>query len=159
MMKKATTIPGKKPSQSEVIKTEIVCPNDTNPMGILQGGKLVQWMDIAAAVCAQNHSEHIAVTASIDNVSFKRPAKIGDVIIIKANITRAFNTSMEIFVEAYVKSLKVDVPHLINEAYFTFVVLSENGKDVSFIPVLPETKLELEKHDRALEHKLQKFKD
>lgn len=149
---------GKRPSLSEVIKTEIVFPNDANPMGILQGGRLVQWMDIAAAVCAQNHSEYIAVTASIDNVSFKRPAKIGDVIIIKANITRAFNTSMEIFVEAYVKSLKVDVPHLINEAYFTFVVISEDGHGISVIPVLPETKLELERYEMALEHKMKKLK-
>lgn len=145
----------KRPSISEVIKTEIVCPNDANPMGILQGGKLVQWMDIAAAVCAQNHSEHIAVTASIDNVSFKRPAKIGDVIIIKANITRAFNTSMEIFTEAFVKSLHSDTPQLINEAYFTFVVpdLKEN---FSLPQVDPETKLEVERFEKALENKLKK---
>lgn len=147
---------GKKPSLSEVIKTEIVCPNDTNPMGILQGGRLVQWMDIAAAVCAQNHSEYIAVTASIDNVSFRRPAKIGDVIIIKANITRAFNTSMEIFVEAYVKSLKNEIPLLINEAYFTFVALKEDENAVSVMPVLPETKLEFERYDKALENRLKK---
>ncbi|MBK7816171.1 MAG: hypothetical protein IPJ60_00645 [Sphingobacteriaceae bacterium] len=86
--------------------TEIVCPNDTNPMGILQGGRLVQWMDIASAVCAQNHSEHICVTASIDSVKFKSPAKVGDIITIKARITRAFNSSMEIFVQAWAKKLE-----------------------------------------------------
>ena len=80
----------KSPKDSETIMTQVVCPNDTNPMGILQGGKLVQWMDIASAVCAQNHAENICVTASIDSVKFKSPAKVGDIITIKAKITRAF---------------------------------------------------------------------
>lgn len=86
----------KTPKHSETIMTEVVCPNDTNPMGILQGGRLVQWMDIASAVCTQNHAEHICVTASIDSVKFKSPAKVGDIITIKARITRSFNSSMEI---------------------------------------------------------------
>lgn len=90
----------KTPKESETIMTEVVCPNDTNPMGILQGGKLVQWMDIASAVCAQNHAEHICVTASIDSVKFKTPAKVGDIITIQAKMTRAFSSSMEIFVQA-----------------------------------------------------------
>ena len=62
----------KTPTASETIKTEVVCPNDTNPMGILQGGRLVEWMDIAAAVCAQTHAEKICVTASIDKVDFNK---------------------------------------------------------------------------------------
>ena len=65
----------KRIASSNVIKTEIVCHNDANPMGILQGGKLVQWMDIAAAVCAQTHSKSICVTASINEISFKNSAK------------------------------------------------------------------------------------
>ena len=91
---------------SKTIKTEVVCPNDTNPMGILQGGRLVQWMDIAAAVCAQTHSGKICVTASIDTVSFKRPAYVGEIVTIEARITRAFTTSMEIMVSALSRLLR-----------------------------------------------------
>ncbi|MBK7310211.1 MAG: acyl-CoA thioesterase [Sphingobacteriaceae bacterium] len=127
----------KPPSLSETIMTEIVCPNDTNPMGILQGGRLVQWMDIASAVCAQNHSEHICVTASIDSVKFKSPAKVGDIITIKARITRAFNSSMEIFVQAWAKKVRGQQAYLINESYFTFVALDDNAKPVAVPTVKP----------------------
>src|ERR1019366_1029322 len=95
----------KRPAASLTIKTEVVCPNDTNPMGILQGGRLVQWMDIAAAVCAQTHAEKICVTASINQVDFNAPAKVGDIITIRASLTRAFNSSMEIFVESFAKNV------------------------------------------------------
>ena len=86
----------------------MVCPNDTNPMGLLQGGRLVEWMDIAAAVCAQTHSGKICVTASINHVDFNAAAKIGDIITIHAKITRAFHTSMEIFVKAYARKVLVE---------------------------------------------------
>jgi len=123
------------PKSSETIVTEVVCPNDTNPMGFLLGGRLVQWMDIASAVCAQNHAEKICVTASIDSVKFKHPAKVGDIITINAKITRAFNSSMEIFVEAWAKKILSQKAYLINEAYFTFVAIDDNG-DATTIPAV-----------------------
>jgi acyl-CoA hydrolase len=123
------------PKNSETIVTEVVCPNDTNPMGFLLGGRLVQWMDIASAVCAQNHAEKICVTASIDSVKFKHPAKVGDIITINAKITRAFNSSMEIFVEAWAKKILSQKAYLINEAYFTFVAIDDNG-DATTIPAV-----------------------
>ena len=95
----------KVPADSITVKTEVVCPNDANPMGMLQGGRLVEWMDIAAAVCAQTHSGKICVTASINQVDFNQPAKTGDIITITATITRAFNTSMEIFVQAFARKV------------------------------------------------------
>ena len=93
------------PSASETIKTEVVCPNDSNPMGILQGGKLVEWMDIAAAVCAQTHAGKICVTASINHVDFNAAATVGDIVTIHATITRAFNSSMEIFVRSFARKV------------------------------------------------------
>lgn len=129
----------KTPKESETIMTEVVCPNDTNPMGILQGGRLVQWMDIASAVCAQNHAEHICVTISIDSVKFKLPAKVGDVVTIKARITRAFNSSMEIFVEAWAKKIISQKKYLINQAYFSFVAIDENGAPAIVPAVKPTT--------------------
>lgn len=123
---------------SETIKTEVVCPNDTNPMGILQGGRLVAWMDIAGAVCAQTHAGKICVTVSIDRVDFKIPAKIGDIITIKAVITRSFKTSMEIYVRAYARQVKENENKLISDAYFRFVALDDKGKPVSVPGLVPD---------------------
>lgn len=118
----------KTPSYSETIKTEVVCPNDTNPMGILQGGRLVQWMDIAVAVSAQTHADGICVTASIDNVKFYHSAKVGDILTIRARVTRAFNTSMEIMVEAFVRDVYHNNPKPLSLAYFTFVAIDKEAK-------------------------------
>lgn len=147
------------PEESEIIKTEVVCPNDTNPMGILQGGRLVEWMDIAAAICAQTHTEKICVTASIMEVDFKVAAKIGDIISVKAKITRSFQTSMEIFVQSFARNVHEGKNKLISEAYFTFVALSENEKATPvIIPVKPVTILEKKQFRSALKRKKSRMK-
>jgi acyl-CoA hydrolase len=143
----------KSPSESETIMTEIIFPNDTNPMGIVQGGRVVQLMDIASAVCAQVHSGRIAVTASIDQVHFKQPAKLGDVLTIRARITRVFNTSMEIYAEVTAKRLPDMKPFLTNYAYFTFVALDEQQKPVTINPVKPSTSFDKITYRKALYRK------
>lgn len=147
----------KTPKESETIMTEVVCPNDTNPMGILQGGKLVQWMDIASAVCAQNHAEHICVTASIDSVKFKTPAKVGDIITIKAKMTRAFSSSMEIFVQAWSKKVVSQKAYLINEAYFTFVAIDDYGNPSEIRGLKPSTVEEKKEYAAAVKRKNQRL--
>lgn len=144
---------GKSPSYSATIKTEVVCPNDTNPLGILQGGRLVQWMDIAAAVCAQTHADGICVTASIDKVRFFTAAKVGDILTIKATITRAFNTSMEIKVEVSVRNATDHTPKPLSIAWFTFVAIDEQAKKRPVAPVLPETEEEKKEYNLAGERK------
>lgn len=148
-----STAKAKAPSCSETFKTEVVCPNDTNPMGLLQGGRLVGWMDIAAAVCAQTHAGKICVTASIYKVGFKQGAKVGDIIYINAKITRAFKASMEIFVNAYAKKVLEDRKYLISDAYFSFVALDKKGKATSVPEVLPESHTEKEQYDAALKRR------
>ncbi len=141
IIKKKTSI------ESNTTKTEVVCPNDTNPMGILQGGRLVEWMDIAAAVCAQTHAEKICVTASINHVDFVQSAMVGDIITINAKITRAFKSSMEILVKAYARKVLEGEHYLISEAYFTFVALNKIGESTmvnQFVPTTPEEELEFE---------------
>lgn len=140
----------KNPSDSEIIKTEVVCPNDANPMGILQGGRLVEWMDIGAAVCAQTHSGKICVTASINHVDFNASAKVGDIISICAKITRAFNSSMEIFVESYARKVLDGKKYLISDAYFSFVALDENGKASPVIELKPVSASEKKQFKVAL---------
>ena len=147
------SIKAKSPYSSEVTKTEVVCPNDTNPMGIVQGGRLVEWMDVAAAVCAQTHAGKICVTASINHVNFYEAAKIGNIITINARITRAFKTSMEIFVQTFARNVLAGKKYLISEAYFTFVALDENGKAVAVNAVKPVTPSEKKQYDAALYRK------
>ncbi len=148
----------KTPRMSETTMTEIVCPNDTNPMGILQGGRLVQWMDIASAVCAQNHAENICVTASIDSVIFKSAAKVGDIITIKAKITRSFNSSMEICVHAWAKMVLSQKPYLINEAYFTFVAIDRHATPTVVPGVKPQTASEKKEYVLAGKRKKERLK-
>lgn len=140
----------KSPSVSETIKTEVVCPNDTNPMGILQGGKLVEWMDIAAAVCAQTHAGKICVTASINHVDFNAAAKVGDIVTVCARITRAFNSSMEILVQAFARKVLEGQKYLISEAYFTFVALNDLGSATTVVAVKPVTAEEKKQFNAAL---------
>lgn len=148
----------KLPSASVTVKTEVVCPNDTNPMGMLQGGQLVHWMDIAAAVCAQVHAEKICVTASIDSMNFRAPAKVGDIITIQAKITRAFMSSMEIWVRAWGKNVTGKESTLLSEAYFTFVALDNDTTPAKLPALKPETEEEMEQYEEALKRKQEKTK-
>lgn len=143
----------KAPSDSEIIMTEIVFPNDTNPMGILQGGKLMHWMDTASAICAQTHSGKISVTASIDRVVFKNPIHLGDIVTLKAKITRAFKTSMEIIVEVKSRNVAKMQNTITNTAYFTFVALDENGKPVVIPAITTTTEEEKKEYENALKRK------
>ncbi len=143
----------KTPKDSEIIMTEIVFPNDTNPMGILQGGRLMHWMDIASAVCAQTHSARISVTVSIDKVYFKHPVHLGDMLTIKAKISRVFKTSMEIYVEVWARKVKNSELFLTNHAYFTFVALDDNASPTSIPPIKPSTAEEKKHYSSALKRK------
>jgi acyl-CoA hydrolase len=146
----------KKTAESETIMTEVVFPNDANPMGMLQGGKLMQWMDTASAVCAQTHAERIAVTVSIDKVVFRNPAKVGDIITINARITGAFETSMEVFVQAWARKVISRETYLINEAYFTFVALDDLGHPTRVPKLVPVTKKERELAGQAAHRRKEK---
>ena len=108
--------------------TEMIMPNDTNPMGNLMGGYLMRWMDIVAAICAGKHCEAHVVTAAVDNISFQKPINLGDVITLEASVTRAFRTSVEIYVEVFANDIKGQSPRRCNDAYFTFVALDDEKK-------------------------------
>lgn len=143
----------KTPEDSKTTMTEVVFPNDTNPMGIVQGGRIIQLMDIACAICAQTHSGKIAVTASIDKVSFKQPARLGDILMITATITRVFNTSMEIHAEVWSKRLPEMKPFQTNDAYFVFVALDDKAKPIAVMPLEPITLEEKKQYRDALKRR------
>ncbi|MXV51438.1 acyl-CoA thioesterase [Pedobacter sp. HMF7647] len=140
----------KTPSDSLVVMNELVLPNDTNMLHNLMGGRMLHWMDIAAAICAQKHCNSIAVTASVDNVSFKHAIKLGDVITINAKVTRAFNTSVEVKLEVWAQNIPSGTRVKSNEAYYTFVAVDNTGKVKPVQPIQPETEEEIKLYDGAL---------
>jgi len=140
----------KKIQESKTIMTEMVMPNDTNPLNNLMGGNLMRWMDVAAAVCAGKHCEAHVVTASVDHVSFQSAIRMGEVVTLKAKATKAFNTSVEVYVEVFAADIKGGNARRCNHAYFTFVALDdETKKPIAVPPVLPLTNEEQQLFDGA----------
>lgn len=128
----------KKVEESRTVMTEMIMPNDTNPMGNLMGGYLMRWMDIVAAICAGKHCQAHVVTAAVDHISFQNPILLGDVITLEAKVTRAFNSSVEIYVEVFANDIKGQNPRRCNHAYFSFVALDDKRKNpIPVPPVLP----------------------
>ncbi|MCJ8210076.1 acyl-CoA thioesterase [Mucilaginibacter sp. RS28] len=140
----------KTPAGSYTVMNELVLPNDTNTLGNLMGGRLLYWMDIAAAMSAQKHCNRMVVTASVDNVSFKQPIKLGDAVMIEAVVTRAFNTSVEVRLDVWAQNIPSNTKIKSNEAYYTFVALDQNNVTVPVPELHPETEHEKQLYDGAL---------
>lgn len=110
-------------SESGTIMTQMIMPNDTNPLGNLMGGILMKWLDIAGGICAAKHCESHVVTASVDHVSFQDGIKLGEVITLRAKVTRAWNTSVEVFVEVIANDITGAGARKSNHAYLSFVAI------------------------------------
>ena len=135
---------------SVTIMTEMVLPNDTNTLHNLMGGRLMHWMDIVAAIAAQKHCNRIVVTASADNISFKEPINLGNVVTLRSQVTRAFNSSMEVFIEVTAEDIPANKKIMTHRAFFTFVAVDQNGKPIEVPEVVPETAEEIEFFEGAL---------
>ena len=140
----------KKANESLVVMTELVLPNDTNNFGNLMGGRLMYWMDIAAALAAMKHCAAPVVTASVDNISFQTPIKIGNVVHIEAKVTRAFSSSMEVHMNVWGEDAIQQYRYKSNEAYYTFVALDPNSKPRKINSLIPETEDEIKLYEGAL---------
>lgn len=140
----------KKASESLTVMTELVLPNDTNLYENLMGGRLMYWMDIAAALSAQKHSSAPVVTASVDNISFENPIKLGNVVHIEAKVSRAFNSSMEVHLKVWGEDILQQYKYKSNEAYYTFVALDPNRKPRTVPQLEPETEGEKKLFESAL---------
>jgi acyl-CoA hydrolase len=140
----------KSPKESFTIMNELVLPNDTNPLNNLMGGRLLHWMDIAAAISAQKHCNNIVVTASVDNVSFRHAIKLGDVITIEAKVTRAFSTSMEVRLDVWAENIPSGTRIRSNDAFYTFVALNNEGKPIGVPEIEPETEMDKKLFEGAL---------
>jgi acyl-CoA hydrolase len=140
----------KTPKDSKITMTELVLPNDTNVFGNLMGGRLLYWMDIAAALCAGKHCNTPVVTVSVDNISFLNPVKLGNAVHIHASISRAFNSSMEIHLRVWGEDYMAQKKYESNEAYYTFVALDMDRRPMSVPAIEPETADEKKLFDGAL---------
>ena len=138
------------PRESFVVMTELVLPNDTNGLTNLMGGRLMHLMDIVAAISAQRHSNRIVVTASVDNVSFKHPIKLGNVVTLNAKVTRAFSSSMEVHIDVWSEDIPSNIKVKSNEAFFTFVAVDQGGRPIDVPDLVPETDDEKKLYDGAL---------
>ena len=143
----------KHPKDSLAINTMIVMPNDTNTLGNLNGGVLLYHLDIIAAITGQRHSNSVVVTASVNHVSFPNPIKLADVVTMKAKVSRAFKSSMEVFIDVFIEDHKTGTQIKCNEAIYTFVAIDENNNPIKIPKLVPETEEEITRYEGALRRK------
>ncbi len=123
---------------SVVEMSELVLPNDVNLLNNLKGGRLMHWIDIAAAITASRHSNHIVATVSIDNLIFKHPVRLGEMVRLVATLQSVGTTSMNIKVTVWAENLQTGRVIQTNEAHLVFVALDDNGRPT------PVPKLQIE---------------
>jgi len=143
----------KAPKESLTVLTDIVLPGETNPLGNLFGGELLARMDRACSIAAQRHSRRIVVTASVNHVAFNKAVPVGSVVTIEAKVSRAFTSSMEIYVDVWVEDRESRERTIVNEGIYTFVAVDRAGTPVKVPEIKPETKLEKERYEGALRRK------
>lgn len=141
------------PHESLTVTTELVLPNDTNALGNLFGGRLLQWMDTTSAIAAHRHCKRVVVTATVNNVSFKEPIKLGSMVTLEAKVSRAFSSSMEVFIDVFVEDAVTGIRKKSNEAIYTFVAIDQNGSPLPVPELIPETEEEITRFDGALRRK------
>ena len=141
------------PSDSKTILTDLVLPSETNPLNNLFGGELLARMDRAASIAARRHSRRIVVTASVNHVAFNKTVPLGSVVTVQAKVSRAFKTSMEIYIDVWTEDRESGICSRANEAIYTFVAVDEQGQPVPVPQLNPESVEEKERYDAALRRK------
>lgn len=143
----------KTPEESKTIMTDLVLPSETNPINNLFGGELLARMDRASSIAARRHSRRIVVTASVNHVAFNRAVPLGSVVTIEAKVSRAFKSSMEVFMDVWIEDRESGLRSKANEAIYTFVAVDESGRPIDVPELRPETDLEKSRFDAALRRK------
>ena len=141
------------PEDSKTTLTDLVLPSETNPLNNLFGGELLARMDRAASIAARRHSRRIVVTASVNHVAFNKAVPLGSVVTVEAKVSRAFKSSMEIYIDVWVEDRESGERSKANEAIYTFVAVDETGTPVAIPPLEPETELEKNRYEAALRRK------
>tara|TARA_B100000768_G_scaffold56462_2_gene54914 strand:+ start:2102 stop:2620 length:519 start_codon:yes stop_codon:yes gene_type:complete len=137
-------------SSSLTVMTDLVLPSETNPINNLFGGELLARMDRAGCIAARRHSGQIVVTTSVNHVAFNKAIPLGSIVTIEAKVSRAFKTSMEVYLDVWINNTKKGGKIKANEAIYTFVAVDANGKPTSVAEITPESKEEIERYKGAL---------
>ena len=140
----------KSSSESLSIATHHVLLNDTNNLNNLFGGRLMEWMDIIRGIAAHRHCRRVVVTATVNQVAFHAAIPYASIVTLEAKVSRAFNTSMEVFIDVWVEDAVSGVRSKSNEAIFTFVAVDQNGAPLPVQAVIAETEIEKTRYDGAL---------
>lgn len=143
----------KHPSESRTVMTDMVLPSETNPINNLFGGELLARMDRAASIAARRHSRRITVTASVNHVAFNQSVPVGSVLTVEAAVSRAFRTSMEVYIDVWMEDRFSGERSKANEAIYTFVAVDETGKPTEVPSLAPETEQEKQRYEGALRRK------
>ncbi len=141
------------PKDSFTTVTDLVLPSETNPLNNLFGGELLARMDRAASIAARRHCRRIVVTASVNHVAFNRSIPLGSVVTIEAQVSRAFKSSMEVYMDVWIEDRESGERTKANEAIYSFVAVDDTGRPVAVPPIHPETELEKSRYDAALRRK------
>ena len=139
--------------QSKTVMTDLVLPSETNPINNLFGGELLARMDRAASIAARRHSRSIVVSASVIHVAFNSAIPLGSVVTVEAKVSRAFKSSMEVYLDVWIEDRESGECIKANEAIYTFVAVDEMGRPVRVPELIPESELEKERFDGALRRK------
>ena len=134
-------------SQSE--RSEIVFPADSNALGNLFGGRLMQYIDLVGAMAASRHARAITVTASMDHLDFVAPVRVGELLILKASVNRAFRTSMEVGVRVMVEDVREQQLRHVSSAYLTFVAVDQQAQRLIVPRLVPETDHQKRRYEDA----------
>ena len=143
----------KHPEDSKTIMTDLVLPSETNPLNNLFGGELLARMDRAASIAARRHSRRIVVTASVNHVAFNKSVPLGSVVTVEAKVSRAFKTSMEVYIDVWIDDRESGEKTKVNEAIYTFVALDESGNPIKIPAIVPVTEVEKLRFEGALRRK------
>ena len=139
--------------ESYTTMTEMVLPNDTNTLNNLMGGRMLHWIDVARAIAAQKHCNHVVVTASVDNVSFKEPIKLGNIVTLQAKVSRAFNASMEVHIEVFADDIPNQKSKKTHDAFYTYVAIDGKGKPTAIPELIPESDAEKLLYESAMKRR------
>lgn len=139
----------KRPADSATEMVQVVLPNDANPLGYILGGTVMHLIDIAGAIAAHRHTRSLLVTAAVDGLQFLHPIRVGDLIILRARVTAAFRTSLEVEVEVFSEETLTGRQQLTSRAYLTFVAILQDGRRVLVPPLLLETEEDRKKAEGA----------
>ncbi len=135
----ANALPARPVAASQAEMTEVVLPNDANPLGNILGGKVMHLVDVCGAIAAHRHASSYVVTASIDHMDFLHPIRVGELIVLKSSVNRVFHTSMEVGVKVFSENVLTGERQHTSSAYLTFVALDAAGRRREIPPVAPET--------------------